>query len=176
MATNYRLLQKISHSKIFRTVLTQKQCITTTSNLNSKLFSIPNQHHLFNPNIHQKHSFSSKAAKDSDSDDSDDDDDDSDSDFDFTDSDDSDSEDSIKQNKKSVSEYSENQKKKQWEFGHDNISDEQLMKDRLIISNLNFSTNRNDLWELCENYGTVTDVHLPANRNRDFHNRGFGFV
>ena len=50
------------------------------------------------------------------------------------------------------------------------------MKDRLIISNLNFSTNRNDLWELCENYGTVTDVHLPANRNRDFHNRGFGFV
>ena len=70
----------------------------------------------------------------------------------------------------------ESQSPSKFQFGRDEVPDDALMKDRIIISNLNFSTNRNDLWELCENYGTVTDVHLPANRNRDFHNRGFGFV
>ena len=175
MATNYRLLHRMSsHSKLFRTILTQKQCITTASTLNSKPLSVSNQQQLFNTNILKKHLFATKAAKDSDSDSDDSDFDSDDSDFDFTDSDDSDVEDNIKQ--KNVSEFSENQKKKAWEFGHDSVSPDMLMKDRLIVSNLNFSTNRNDLWELCENYGTVTDVHLPSNKNRDFHNRGFGFV
>ena len=98
-STNYKLLNKISHSKLFnlsRIISTQKQLIPT-SNIHSRRLSISNTH-LFQNNIHRneqslihksKLNFSTLTSISSADDSDDDDDSDSDlSDFsDFTDSD-----------------------------------------------------------------------------------------
>eukprot|EP01084_Bolivina_argentea_P286658 491777_1 len=173
-STNYRLFNRICHSKVFnsiansRIILTQKQCIATISNIHNKI-CILNPKKISNNNLFTNNYTFSFTTKSKDDEEFDTDSDLSDlSDFSDLDSD-SDEEDKVKTKQQKPNDN-------QWKFGHSDIPEEALMKDRLIISNLNFSTNRNDLWELCENYGTVIDVHLPANKNRDFHNRGFGFV
>merc|ERR1719206_900744 len=182
MATSHnRLWRRICHqSQLLHTaatprfIVSQQHYVCTTPTLQPRRVSNTN---LLSPSATLTSAFTTKAAASS-SDDSDD----SDSDFsdfsDFTDSD-SDVEDFVpgkSQTKSSPNKTSSSPKKSDFQFDREDVSSEQLMKDRLIVSNLNFSTNRNDLWELCEAYGTVTDVHLPANKNREYHNRGFGFV
>ena len=163
------------------------QWISTLNTINSSStarFIVTQKHSFFGNTVplrpwthsipltkHQSSSFATQSKDDAD---------DSDSDFsdfsDFSDSDDSDSDDIDVLSTNKGGGKSTAKRDVLSSSSSSSMGEGQLMKDRLIISNLNFSTNRNDLWELCEHYGTVTDVHLPANRNRDFHNRGFGFV
>eukprot|EP01084_Bolivina_argentea_P107530 192264_1 len=175
-SAKHRLFHRISYfnplsnKSAFRLILSQKQCISI-SNLPSKTIFVSNPHAISTNHLSTKHTLRSFTKMNTKKDDDDDDDSDF-SDFsDFSDSDDSDVDEKMTKQTRTPT-----TNQKQWQFDHGEISPDLLMKDRLIISNLNFSTNRNDIWELCENYGSVVDVHLPANKNRDFHNRGFGFV
>ena len=179
-ASHNRLWRRICHqSKLWNSAATPRILVTQQHFLATTPMLQPRRIH--NPtllSLATSTSFSTQAAASSSSSDDDDSDDSDFSDFsDFSDSD-SDVEELGKGKSKKGKSVSTTKRdvSKDFQFDREDVSSETLMKDRLIISNLNFATNRNDLWELCEAYGTVTDVHLPSNKNRDYHNRGFGFV
>jgi len=49
------------------------------------------------------------------------------------------------------------------------------MNTKMYVGNLPFSTSENDLRQLFSEYGTVTDLHLPVDRDSG-RLRGFAFV
>lgn len=49
------------------------------------------------------------------------------------------------------------------------------MNTKMYVGNLSFDATEGDLRELCEQHGTVTDLHLPMDRTTN-RPRGFAFV
>jgi len=56
------------------------------------------------------------------------------------------------------------------------FSNAEIIKNRLMISNLNYTATPDDIRSLVESFGAITDINLPSSTMNANQNRGFGFV